>query len=96
MSYTRRSFLTAATGVLVGARLAAARAQGANDRIRIGVIGTGGRARGLMSLLKRIPGNEMVAVCDVYEPRVLQASEIGQFGIPVFPSRSSRRIWPPD
>jgi len=76
MSYTRRTFLSAATGLVVGARLAAARAQGANDRIRIGVIGTGGRARGLMSLLKRLPGNEMVAVCDVYEPRLLQASEI--------------------
>ena len=76
MSYTRRTFLTAATGLVVGARLAAARAQGANDRIRIGVIGTGGRARGLMSLLKRLPGNDMVAVCDVYEPRLLQASEI--------------------
>ena len=76
MSYTRRTFLTAATGLVVGARLAAARAQGANERIRIGVIGTGGRARGLMSLLKRLPGNDMVAVCDVYEPRLLQASEI--------------------
>ena len=50
--------------------------QSANDRIRIGVIGTGGRARGLMNLLKRLPGNEMVAVCDVYEPRLLQAAEI--------------------
>src|SRR6476619_1345201 len=29
-----------------------------------------------MTLLKRLPGNEMVAVCDVYEPRVLQAAEI--------------------
>ena len=51
-------------------------AQGANDRIRIGVIGTGGRARGLMNHLKRLPGNEMVAICDVYEPRMLQAAEI--------------------
>jgi predicted dehydrogenase len=76
MSYTRRTFLTAASGLVIGSRLAASRAQGASDRIRIGVIGTGGRARGLMSLLKRLPGNEMVAVCDVYEPRLLQASEI--------------------
>src|ERR1044071_1073280 len=76
MSYTRRMFLSAATGLVVGARLAGANAQGANDRIRIGVIGTGGRARGLMGLLKRLPGNEMVAICDVYEPRLLQAGEI--------------------
>jgi predicted homoserine dehydrogenase-like protein len=58
------------------ARAARAGVQGANDRIRIGIIGTGGRARGLMNLLKRLPGNEMVAVCDVYEPRMLQAMEI--------------------
>ena len=76
MSCTRRSFLAAATGVIAGARLAASQPQGAGDRIRIGVIGTGGRARNLMTLLKRLPGNELVAVCDVYEPRLLQAAEI--------------------
>ena len=76
MSCTRRTFLTAASGLLLSARAVAASVQGANNRIRIGVIGTGGRARGLMTLLKKLPGNEMVAVCDVYEPRVLQAAEI--------------------
>jgi predicted dehydrogenase len=77
MSCSRRAFLaTAASGLVLGARLAASGVQGANDRVRIGVIGTGGRARGLMTLLKKIPGNDMVAVCDVYEPRVLQAAEI--------------------
>ena len=40
------------------------------------MIGTGGRARGLMTQLKRLPGNDLVAVCDVYEPRLLQAAEI--------------------
>ena len=72
----RRTFLTAASGMVLTSRRARARAQGANNRIRIGVIGTGGRARSLMNLLKRLPGNEMVAVCDVYEPRMLQAVEI--------------------
>src|SRR5499426_2893395 len=76
MSCTRRAFLTAASGLVVGARLAASNAWGAADKIRIGVIGTGGRARSLMGLLKKLPGNEMVAVCDVYEPRMLQAVEI--------------------
>ena len=57
----RRTFFAAATGLALGTRMAAATAQGANNRIRIGVIGTGGRARGLMGLLKRLPGNEMVA-----------------------------------
>jgi predicted dehydrogenase len=72
----RRTFFAAATGLAIGTRLAGAGAQGANDRIRIGIIGTGGRARGEMGLLKRLPGNEIVAVCDVYEPRMLQAADI--------------------
>src|SRR4051812_46601334 len=72
----RRTFLTAASGLALTTRMARASVQGANNRIRLGVIGTGGRARGLMTLLKKLPGNEMVAVCDVYEPRLLQAAEI--------------------
>ena len=76
MSCTRRTFLTAASGLVLGSRLPASTAQGANDRIRIGVMGTGGRARGMMNLLKKLPRNEIVAVCDVYEPRLLQAAEI--------------------
>jgi predicted dehydrogenase len=72
----RRTFLTAASGLALTTRVARASVQGANNRIRVGVIGTGGRARGLMQLLKRLLGNEMVAVCDVYEPRLLQAGEI--------------------
>jgi predicted dehydrogenase len=75
MHCNRRTFFMAASGLALGARVAAG-AQGANNRIRIGVIGTGGRARDLMNQLKRLPGNEMVAVCDVYEPRLLQAAEI--------------------
>ena len=76
MRCDRRTFFAAATGLALGTRMAAASAQGANNRIRIGIIGTGGRARGLMNDLKRLPGNELVAVCDVYEPRLLQAAEI--------------------
>jgi predicted dehydrogenase len=76
MRHDRRTFLTTATGLALGTRLAAARAQGANNRIRIGIIGTGGRARGLMNHLKPLAGAEIVAVCDVYEPRLLQAAEI--------------------
>ena len=77
MKCTRRSFLgAAAAGLVLAPGITRLAAQGASDRIRIGVIGTGGRARGLMTLLNKLPGNEMVAVCDVYEPRVLQAAEI--------------------
>ncbi len=76
----RRRFLGvslgATTALLAGWRPAPASAIGASDRIRVGVIGTGGRARGLMRQLKELPGQEIVAVCDVYEPRMLEAAEI--------------------
>jgi predicted dehydrogenase len=81
MRHTRRTFLTAASTLAVGTRLGAATVQGANDRIRIGVIGTGGRARGLMNRLKEIGGVDLAAVCDVYEPRILQAAEIAGAGV---------------
>ena len=41
--------LGSGAALALGARMATASAQGANNRIRIGVIGTGGRARGLMA-----------------------------------------------
>src|SRR5690606_19773001 len=76
MRYTRRAFLTTASAAAIGTRLAASSVQGANDRVRVGVIGTGGRARGLMNQLKTLSGVEVTAVGDVYEPRLLQAAEI--------------------
>ena len=76
MNYSRRVFLTTASGVVVGARMAGASVQGANNRVRVAIIGTGGRARGLMNQLKPIAGVEIVALCDVFEPRLLQAAEI--------------------
>jgi predicted dehydrogenase len=81
MNCSRRTFLITASGIALAARPLAAQTanasiQGANDRIRIGIIGTGGRARGMMTQLKGLRGTELAAVCDVYEPRRLQAAEI--------------------
>jgi predicted dehydrogenase len=76
MICTRRTFFTAASGLALGTRMAAASAQGANNRVRVGVIGTGSRARGLIGHLIKRPGAEVVSICDVYEPRLLQAREI--------------------
>jgi predicted dehydrogenase len=68
----RRDFVTTAAS---GTLLANGRALGANDRIRIGLLGTGGRCMYLASLLKALPGNEIVQTCDVYEPRRVAAAE---------------------
>jgi predicted dehydrogenase len=72
MHNNRRQFL------ISGAALAAfspAKVLGANDRIRIGAIGAGGRMRDLLDCLRRVGGNEVLAVCDVYEPRRRQSIE---------------------
>ena len=74
----RRRFLGASLGATT-ALLAGWRPRsvlGANDRIRIAVIGAGGRARSLMRQLKEMPGQEVVAVSDAYEPRMAEAAEI--------------------
>ena len=52
-----------------------ARVLGANDRIRIAGLGTGGRCRYLLSLANKIGGCEIAAVCDVYAPRRAEARE---------------------
>ena len=72
---TRREFIH--TAAAVGATLATSRALGANDRIRLGVIGSGGR--GLLDMLEFLknPGVEVTAVCDVWdEHRDKGASQI--------------------
>ena len=60
----RRSFVIA--GGLTA--LASARAFGANDTIRLGVIGAGGRMKSLLDAADRAGGSRIVAVSDVYGP----------------------------
>ncbi len=61
----------------LGAALATAasygRIQGANNRIRFGAIGTGDRGQYLLSNVARLENNDIVALCDVYEPHRLAA-----------------------
>jgi predicted dehydrogenase len=66
---TRRQFV----GAVLATAASYGRILGANDRIRIGAIGTGGRGQFLLGLLNKLEANEIVAVCDVYEPRRLEA-----------------------
>ncbi len=65
----RRRFL----GAAIATAASYGRVLGANDRIRIGAIGTGGRCQYLLGLLNQVGSNEIVAVCDVYEPHRLEA-----------------------
>ena len=76
---SRRTFLSTAAGAGMAAVFPAtsrARAQGANDRLRVGVIGAGGRGRYVMQLLQRQPGVEIVALCDVFQGSLAEARKL--------------------
>ncbi len=64
---TRRSLLTAASAM---------RIMGANDRLKLGIVGTGGRGQYLMRSLNKMQDQDWVAVCDVYDARRDQAEKI--------------------
>ena len=60
----RRRFI----GAAVASAASYSRVLGANDRIRVAGIGTGGRGEYLLGNVAQLPDTEIVAVCDVYEP----------------------------
>jgi len=45
----------------------------ANERITLGVVGSGARAQQLMEVVRHVPGVEIVAVCDAYKGRAKRA-----------------------
>jgi predicted dehydrogenase len=82
--FTRRDFLkggaVGAAGTAVLGGWGSARALGANDRIRVAILGTGGRARGVAQIFNKFPESEIVAVCDVYEPARNEGMKIAAQG----------------
>lgn len=74
----RRNFIK--TGIAAGAVLASASSTvlGANDRIRVALIGAGRQGRGDMRTFARNPDVQIVGVCDVYAPHIDQAIKDGK------------------
>ena len=70
----------AASGAALFTAKSYAQVKGANERLRVGVIGCGGMAMGHMqSLVKRMKDSDNVAVtavCDLYDKRLDQAAEL--------------------
>ncbi len=73
---SRRAFL----GTTMTAA-SAMRVRGANERIRLGIIGTGGRGSHLIRMAKAAGGVEWVALCDAWDVRRDRAAEL--IGSPV-------------
>jgi predicted dehydrogenase len=65
---TRREFSRAAIGAVSATALSQSRILGANDRIRLGIVGCGGRGTQDWDTFLQQPDVEPVAACDVYEP----------------------------
>jgi len=72
---TRRSFLkntAAASAAFLAPRLAAG-VIGANDRVRVAMIGAGARGQELLKQVAAVPGTQVVAIADVYTRRFDEA-----------------------
>ncbi len=77
-SISRRNFLAGAAATAMTAR-AYSQVAGANERLRIGVIGCGGMATGHMQSLVRMREQDnfdIVAVCDLFTPRAERGAKI--------------------
>ncbi len=70
----RRSFLR--QSVLAATALSASRVLGANEKIRVGFIGLGGRGMGSAAWFAKIPGVEVAALCDVDSKVIDRAKKV--------------------
>lgn len=80
----RRQFIKqAAASAAVGLAYPSSRVLGANDRVRVGIIGPGARGQELMKQAMQLPNVEFVAAADVYTRRHEEAQKIAK-GVKVF------------
>src|SRR5260370_40707581 len=74
---TRREFLKqAAVGGAVALMSPASRVLGANDRVRVGMIGAGARGQELLHQVLGLPNAQVVAIADAYSRRREEAAAL--------------------
>jgi len=66
----RRTVLKAAAAAVAFPQVASPRVLGANDQVKVAIIGLGGRAGGMFRETRRIQNLRIVDVCDCFRPRV--------------------------
>ncbi|MEO6725077.1 MAG: Gfo/Idh/MocA family oxidoreductase [Blastocatellia bacterium] len=75
---TRREFVSASAASVLLTAASASKVLGANNRLRVGIIGCGGLSQGshipALLKMKETDNVEIVAVCDVYQKRLDQAA----------------------
>src|SRR5512140_3047153 len=67
---TRREFIQTTATAVAATALSASRVMGANDRVRLGVAGSGERATWVMTHFLKNPEVEVVALCDVWDEAI--------------------------
>lgn len=72
---TRREFLAATAAFALTTAAAPHALANDDEKIRVAVIGTGGRGSDLIRKLTTISSAELVAICDDYEPHLQKASK---------------------
>jgi predicted dehydrogenase len=70
----RRQFLKAAGGAALTSSLFTGNLRGANDKVTVAFIGLGRMGTGNMQYCSKVPGFEIVSVCDVYRPALDRAA----------------------
>ena len=74
---TRRDFLKqTALGTAAFLAYPQSRVLGANDRVRVGMIGVGNRGQDLLNEVKAVPNVQLVAMADVYRGRFDEAKKM--------------------
>src|SRR2546425_529987 len=74
---TRRDFIKQTTlGTAVMLAYPPARVLGANDRVRVGMVGVGGRGQELLKQVLEVPSAQLVAIADVYTDRREEAKKM--------------------
>ena len=76
-SFIKKSVLTASIPVFAPNTELFSILKGApSDQLNIGVIGTGARGQGLINIINRIKGIELIAICDTLQFRLNEASSL--------------------
>ena len=61
-----------------------------NDNIQVALIGAGGMGTGDAQTAKTVPGVKIVAACDLFDPRLVEAKK--NFGADIFTTRDYKEI----
>jgi predicted dehydrogenase len=84
-STDRRTFLRTAGGAALTTSLFTGNLRGANDKVNVAFIGVGRMGSGNIGYAAKVPGVEITAVCDVYQPALeraeAQAKKLGFDGV---------------